>query len=267
MREEQESLRVTCHTRAFEPNDPRIESLLALLEGDRKIEFHVPGAFPKRIRGSRTELLNRWLADKDADIPPVLSNGSVGQDSLLVALTNQSVSQADRVGHQLLGFIDVTGGPDRDLRAHIERVFPEVAVTADAHAAQLSSPRQEWQINHRKQTLQEHLSQVTHPKEAAFYEASRDTYRYDLETKRIPMSSSSGARFSSLLAWRNYWCAATADLHKFPSPELDEVLQGLYTRVGGKGWVFSLTREHLDLGNQDHLDRMRWAFERFSPRA
>ncbi len=66
------------------------------------------------------------------------------------------------------------------------------------------------------------------------------------------------------LEWLNFWSAAACERLGIPAsgPPLDTQGQQHARQVAG-GWLLSLTREPLDLRNEEHLASLRRAYERF----
>ncbi|MCK8502931.1 DUF5953 family protein [Myxococcus faecalis] len=67
----------------------------------------------------------------------------------------------------------------------------------------------------------------------------------------------------SYLGWINYWSEAAAQAIGFPDPTRDSELLARARRTPSGGWVVQLTDTPLDLDNPDHLDSLKWTYERF----
>lgn len=65
---------------------------------------------------------------------------------------------------------------------------------------------------------------------------------YPLRRARVFGLDASGAPVQMRLSWLNYWSDAVARALGFPNPVRDRPLEGLYERIGDRGWLVALTQ-------------------------
>lgn len=65
------------------------------------------------------------------------------------------------------------------------------------------------------------------------------------------------------IGWCNYWSAETCADLGFPDPPRDAVLLRNSRQLDNGAWLVRLTSTRLDLGSDEHLAQVAWAYDRF----
>ncbi|WP_019867106.1 DUF5953 family protein [Methylovulum miyakonense] len=81
--------------------------------------------------------------------------------------------------------------------------------------------------------------------------------------KRIENKIELGIGIPDAIGWINYWSPETCELLSFPDPATDGYLIRLSHRTPSGAWMVKLTEDMFDVTRPDHIEALKWAYQRF----